>query len=807
MTPRVRAIAAAIASGLAALLGVAAAWPIYQTVWLLVPAAAGLCLGWGVAAWSAVRRWGALRTGLVLVAAFLFTVVPVAVPTAFERLPAGLAIGLRDGLAAVALGWKQLLTLTLPVGAYQTMLVPAYVVFFGTAFTVALIALRGGRFTPLAGPVLLVPVAFGTIFGASAVSAPLHLGPLTVSAPREVGVWIATAVLGAAWVAFTAGAERRAAIRRGRVPGEPRVAASLVTRPGLAAGMLVVALGLGAAVAPALTSGPREVPRDRLVPELVVRAQVSPLAGYRVWKRDALIDAPLFDVASGEALPGRLRVAVLDAYDGVEFQVGAEAAGSFTRFPSGGQVPSPTEVRVTIGSGYTGIGVPTAGLGSAPVFAGPRAAELADAFFVNRATDAAIAVPGGQTSAGLAEGDGWSVTMSGAPDAVLQGGPAVATPPLGLDAMPELAAWMKSQDQPATADGLIELVKRLRERGYLSHALTDGEGERAWVQRLTDRFGTRFEASPGGHSAARLEQLFAQLNTQQRIAGPSATPAQLVAGVGDDEQFAAAAALLARALGFESRVVLGVRMAGGPEVAEVPSCSATCTGDNVAAWVEVRGETGEWAPLDVTPQATMTPMTLAQGEQLPQFPTAPDERDAREVDPPLGVGERSGGDPVTEPAAGVAWLWPLLRGVGLSLAALVLLALPVCFLPLMKRRGARARRGQGDAELRALGAWAEMVDRAADAGVKLPAGASRSEVADALGTAPARWAAAQIDRAVFAPGGVSDADADWVWQAVAADRLEREAAFSRWQRVRTRYSLRALLRRVSRRGAPRGERA
>lgn len=590
---RARLIAAAAAATLAVLLGVVAAWPIYQTPWLFVPAAAAVLLGVGGAAFAATRRWNALVTVLVLVGVFAVTVVPVAIPQAFERLPMGLVTGLRDGLAAVVLGWKQLLTLTLPVGSYQTMLVPAYLVFLMTAFLATTIALRAGRFAPLAAVPLLLPVAFGTFFGASSLSGSISLGPVTVAAPREIGLWIAAGLLGASWVAYTAGAERRAALRRGRAPGEKRVTGGAFARLGVASAMVLVGLGAALALAPTLTAGAREVARDSLQPELVVRQQVSPLASYRLWKRDGAIDTVAFTVQAEGGSPARLRLAVLDEYDGVDFHVGTAASGSFSRFPAGGQAADPAEVTVMIGEGYAGIWVPVAPLGATPSFTGSRASELADAFYVNRATGAAIAVPGGIGTAGLENGDGFRVTMSGAPDATLTGGPTPQSAPLALDAYPELAAWLKAQDQPGTADGLRELVERLRARGYLSHAMSDGEGERAWIERLSSRYGTRFESSAGGHSAARIEQLFAQLNTQQRIAGPDAAAAQLVAAVGDDEQFATAAALLARALGFESRVVVGVRLGGeAAGVPGVPACDATCTGDAMAAWVEVRGDAG-----------------------------------------------------------------------------------------------------------------------------------------------------------------------------------------------------------------------
>lgn len=805
MTPRARFVAAAIASALAVGLGVIAAWPIYRTPWLLVPAVAGVVLGVGIAGLSAWRRLGAVVTAAVLLAAFAVTVVPVAVPHAFDHFPAGLGRGFLDGLAAIVLSWKQLLTLTLPVGSYQTMLVPAYLVFLLTSFVLTLVAVRGGRFAPLAAFTVAAPVAFGTVFGAADLSAPLTLGPLTLAAPREIGLWIAAGALGAAWVAWTAGAERRAALRRGRGAGGPRLAGGRAARVGIAAATIVVGLAAGFLVSPALAADAREVPRDRIDPEIVVRERPSPLAAYRSAKRDEALDAPLFTVASEGAFPPRLRLAVLDAYDGVDFHVSGDAAGRFTRFPSGGPVSDPAWVTIEVGEGYRDIWAPTAPLGSAPSFSGPRASELADAFYVNRSTGAAIAVPGGSGTAGLAVGDGYRALMSAAPDASLSGAPVAAGPASGLDldAMPELAAWVAAQDQPATAEGLGVLVQRLRDRGYLSHAISDRPGERLWLDRLAAEYGTSFESSPGGHSAARIEQLFAQLNTQQRLAGEGASGAALVAGVGDDEQFATAAALVARALGFESRVIIGVRLdaAGVVDIQGIPHCTSVCTGESLAAWIEVRGQSGVWAPLDTTPQLALRPTTLEVGEQLPQYPTTPEERDAREVDPPLGVGESSEQSQEAEPPAPAAWLWPVVRAVGLSLLALVLLALPLLFLPLAKRWRTRVRKAETDPELSALAAWHEMVDHAADQGVRIPDAASRSEVAAILGTAPARWAAEQVDRAVFSPAGITPDDAAWVWAAAAADRDERAAGLTSWGRLRAAYALRSYGVRIA---APRG---
>ena len=794
---------AALLSALAILLGALSALPVYRTPQLWVTAAAGWAAAFALV-WAGHRlRWGALTLAALLLGAAVL-VVPLGVPGALGAGPAGLVRGLGDGLAAVALGWKQLLTLTLPVGSYQAVLVPFLVTVMAATAAAAGLALRGGRVAPLAAIPALAPVAFGVVFGSSRVSAPLELGPVTVAAPRELALWGAACVLGALWVAWSSGRGRRAALRLGRAgraesarAGGPfRRPSALRALSGILAAAVALAAGLALAppAAERAAGGDRVVPRDRVDPELVVREQVSPLAGYRASKRDAALDEVLFTVEApdGGALPERLRMAVLDATDGADFFVGAGEAGRFTRFPSGEAVADPTRLHVEIGPGYDGIWLPLAApLAEPPRFSGPRADELADHFYVNRDSWSAIAVPDGR---GVREGDGFTARVGAAPAPGPAGEPAQAEPLIDLERTPELARWLAAQRLPRTAQGLAEAVERLRDRGYLSHSLTDGEGEREWLERLAEDHGTRFVTSPGGHSISRVEQLFAQLNEQQRAAGERADERALVAGIGDDEQFAAAAALLARAMGFESRVVLGVRLGEADAgVPGVPACAAACTGEHLAAWIEVRGADARWAPLDVSPQVDVPPSALERGEQLPEFPTVPEEQDASEADPPAGTSGDSE-EREEEPERGdLAALWSVLRAVGLALLALALLALPLLVLPVAKRVRARRRRRRAVPETRALGAWDELVDRYADAGRVAPADSGRLRTAAVLGPPEGEWIAATADRAVYAREGITSADADELWRRVDAAIAHRRSELGLRRRIGAALSPRSLL--------------
>lgn len=800
-------IAAVLIAAIAVVAGVLAAQPIYATSMLWVVGAVGATVALLVVWFGSRLRWGVM-TLAALAVAFALVVVPLGVPTALTAGPAGILRGLGDGLATVALGWKQLLTLSLPVGTYQAVLVPFLVVIFCSVAVSTSLILRAGRWRPLAALSIVAPVLFGTIFGSSAVSDPVTLAGVVVNAPRELALWLGTFGAAVAWVAWSSGRDRRAALRRGRTadaefavahgqgeaPGDPhRIGHSAVRRNslvrGLVAGVVVLAAVGGALVlAPIVTDSVRTVPRDAIDPELVVRDRVSPLAAYRTWKRDAMLQTPLFTVSSDDELPQRLGLAVLAGYDGVDFTVGdPSVVGRFTRFPSGGSIDDPRRVKVQIAEGYSDVWVPiSAPLASPPQFTGPRASDLSDRFYVNRDAGSAVAVP---TAAGLKSGDGYAATMSGAPDARLGSEPASQNALIDLETMPQLARWIELQELPSTGDGVIEAIERLRDRGYLSHSLTDGNGEGAWVSALGDEHPVRFVSSPGGHSEARLEQLFQQLSDQQVAAGTDPRDEMLVAGIGDDEQFAAAAAVVARAMGFDSRVVVGVRLGGADAgVPGTPACAEVCMGENLAAWVEVRGRDGVWAPLDVSPQIDSAPTMLQKGEQLPEFPTLPEERNASESDPPIGMTNQDTGETGDADANSFSALWPVLRVVGLSLLGLALIMMCVLFIPLVKRLRARKRRTALSAEVQVLGAWDELLDAYADSGAQLPTERGREAIMRELGVDGGDWIAWTVDQAVYSREGITRETAETLWEVVDVRVQERRRELGFWRRMRSRFS-------------------
>lgn len=794
-----------------------AAWPIYASTGFVVLAIAAPVLGGGLAFLATVRRWSAPLVGAVAVGVVAVVGVPLAVPSALsslDRLPRGF-VDLALGLVT---GWKQLVTIEIPVGDYQATLAPALVVFFAGPLLALLATWRVGPSGLWAAPVLGLMQAFGLLFGAADADAPVRLGPLALAAPREMVLGFGALLLLVALLVWRADWRRRAALRVTEVATGVHHAgsqSSAVARRALtAAGMLAVAALAAGAAAPALATAPRAVLRSTLEPDLRIRDEVSPLAAYRESFAGDAYESILFRLSGqGAADVDRIRLATLESYDGQVYRVGDPRAtpGESTDFrrvptrlpgsPSGGAA-----VAIEIES-LDGIWAPLPVGATEVSFSGDRAAALADSFYYSDDLDAGV----GLAADGWQPGDVLLVRVAPASTATVAG---LAAPRAGdADEDPliptELERWVERQGVASDGQGLQDLVDRLRARGYLSHALT--ETSAPWLADLDD---AAFVPSAPGHSLDRIAALFAALLRQEDEVGASpdapAADAALVAAVGDDEQFATAAALLARHLGFSSRVVVGFRVSADVEVAQPAACGGgECRGRNLTAWAEVRDVDGSWLPLDASPQFA-NPLTPAiDSSRDPEIPTEVPSQIADSVVPPEGAPGEGGGEDEERPDPGVdlSWLWAILRVVGT--VALVAVAVLAPFASILAAKAFRraARRREPDPESRIARGWQEWLDAAVDHGARLPANSTRSTIASAVSLArrsrPAdvEWAdagalAERADRAVFAAVAPDSAEGEAFWAIVDADRRLWATGLSPWQRVRAALSLRSFTRAV-----------
>jgi len=765
----------------------AAAWPIYESPRVALVAAGGLIIGAGAVLGTKKLRWPWWSVVGIAFGAYVLAVVPLAVPSAMTD-PGRVGRATLNGVAGIVTGWKQLLTVSIPAGTYQGVLIPFLVIIIVGSLTATLLATSQGRGATWAVAPMLAMVFFGAAFGSGATGADAKLGPITVPTPWNVVIGGLAVIVCATWLIGRARMARSAALRvaRSRVRTVRQSAESrvlMVRRQLVASGLVIVALAVGVAAAPVASSlGPRSALREGIDPVLLLQRQPSPLARYRLHVTGAGYDAELFSISSSAGVD-RIRIATLDTYDGMTFQVGDSApSGRFARQPA----VQDARLGITILDGYRGMWVPVVdATGGAPRFEGERSEKLADAYYASTALDAAVVVTSeAESGIGLRAWDTYTVsTSTSRGDTASFASSTGADPLVAADDYPGLAQWVEAQGTGRTGAELAVLIQRLRERGYLSHSTFDDAGASEWVAALASDSAYVFAPSRSGHSAGRVDELFAAMLDQERRAGAGATPARLVAAVGDDEQFATAAALLARYLGFESRVVIGVLVGDTTSESGVPACSHVCTGSNVTAWTEVRGADGAWVMFDATPQHEIVPVRIEQGKRLPENPTEVVQPGSKVLEPPSSQSDATdsaNSNPPEAPAAESTTVATLITALLAALAA-VLVALPVAVFPLFKLMRRRWRRRAGIAEVSIVGAWDELLDTYTDLGINIPRGLTRAELGDVLDRPAVATLAAAVDKAVFGehPPGADVSEATWGLLAAERRAVTAEAPLSR----------------------------
>lgn len=789
-----RIIAGAVYAAATVLVAALAAWPIYASTAFLLAAGVGALVGAGIAVLALLRRWGGWIVAALLVVAFALLSVPLAVPSRLTG-PVEMLQGLAEAFAGVVVGWKDLVTVDLPVAAYRNLLVPALVIFLvGTTVTL-LLAWREDRWANASVVVGLGMVSFGLFFGRTAVSSALVLGPVTLAAPVETLVGVCALGSALMWLAWRARDERVAALQRATsVRMSRRPSGADRRRAALGAGMVTVALVAAVAVVPwAARGADRQVLRTAAGPELEIAAAVSPLSDYRMLFSDARADDVLFTV-SGDALPERVRVATLDGYDGEIFRPGGDGS-RFVRVPSVRDAGEGAAIDVEVEiADLGGIWMPTAGSLARVDFEGDRASALADSFYYDVTAGAGVQTADG----GLAAGDRYR--LQGVEPAVADlasigepgGDPGGVLPP------DNLAAWVDEHAVGTGGTALDGLVRLLRERGYLSHALDEGEQTPVWRAGLA---GYVFQPSASGHSLARMDTLFSRL--LERESDPRAVASDnFVAAVGDDEQFSVAVALVARELGFASRVVVGARLTSSDP--GLTTCEAgTCRAKDLAAWAEVLSDDGRWIAVDATPQWEQSPSLEVTEQRDPENVTEVRPDTVEEVVPPEPVQEDSARDAPDDDSAGIdlAWLWPILRVAGIVLLVLAVVLGPFVAIVAAKASRRRGRRTTSDPVEKIAGGWEEYVDAGVDAGHPAPRELTRSELAAAFGTPSGGQLAATADRAVFAREQTTADDAAEFWRIVDDERrrLVGERGFRR--RFVAALSLRSFVRLIAPRPA------
>jgi hypothetical protein len=723
-------------------------WPSFAGASFVPAVIGGILIGLGIAAVAAWRRWGILIiAGLVIAAYFVFggalalphTTILGVVPTL-------------DTLQRLALGtvtaWKQMLTTVAPISAADGHLVVPFLLALTVTTVTASLALR------------LTHVAWALLPAGVLLMLVIALGTPEPAFPIVQG--LVFAVVGIAWLALRQiWAPQNSAVSVGEV--DPSRSRHMRARR-LLAGVAVLAVAAGAGVATsaiAAPAEPRHVFRDVIIPPFDIRDYPSPLQAFRKNVRDEA-DETLFTV---QGLPegARIRIAVMDEYDGMVYNVtdgGPSSSSAFSPLRSD-MAPDAQGLPVTLQiavDGYGAVWVPTAGELSEIRFSGDRAEELRRGTYVNTATGTAVA------TTKLQKGDEYAV------DAVIPATPdddQLAEVDFGSVALPtqrnvpeELTSL--AAETVANAESPIEQVRALEtflaEGGFFSHGL---QGE---------------VLSRAGHTSERITTL---------IGGDQM--------IGDDEQYAVAMALLAGELGIPVRVVMGYY----PDEEQDGEAVFAATGDTVHAWVEVNFNGVGWLPFDPTPPEDQVPNdqnTKPRVDPKPQVlqpppppqepvdlpPTLPDDRESE--DESLNV-------------AGIIGAILLIGGI--SLAIIALLMSPFIVIGAWKAAKRRSRRAAARTADRISGGWDELTDRAVDYGARLSPGGTRPEEAAAVVATLAVPRVAELaqraDAEVFGPTDPTPEDVEAFWSEVDSivGGIGKDAGF--WKRTKARLSLRSLL--------------
>lgn len=743
-----------VAIGVLVTIGVFGFGKAYGGTRYFVAGVVGTVVGLVIAHLCARTRQPLLVVTAAVVLAFFVFGSPVAVPDEAiggVMLSPASVTALVDG---VVNGWARLLTTLPPAGGAGNLLVVPFTCGLVASVVGLTIAARSRRpwfavLLPLT--VLVLSILFGVRQPASLLLQ---------------GAAFASVAVG--WVALRHRHRRIVAVQS-RTSRRWAGAVAMLLLAGAAAPLFGASL-------PGANSNDRLVLRERTQPPFDPHDYPSPLNSYRKYSSPELLkDETLFTVTG--LRPGeRLRLATLDAYDGVVYTVGhgPGSSGYFQRV--GDEIPSEAEgssriVTVEV-DGYNDVWMPTFGEVRSIEFLSGRGDELAGSLRFNTTTGTAA------TPALMQSGDRYRLET----------------------VVPELDA--KSIDRGNAADVRQPAAVTIEQVGNQGQIYAEGEdgataSALARVENILaaiQRDGTLSDGDEGqapsrpGHGAHRLASMV------DRRGG---------AMVGNAEQYAPLAALMAKSVGVPARVVMGFTTPEGYD----GTGPVQIKGEQVTAWIEVAIDGAGWVPFfDVDPE-NQTLQELPQPNPKPQPVTPPpppppvptteeDETDPNKVqqDKPKCADPSKKDDPKCADDDGFripAFVY--YAGAGVLTPVLVLGSFTGAIALLKSRRRAR-RRTEGAPADRISGGWDEVTDLASDFGAPVPPLATRREAASMIGNSATIRLAAHADASIFGPEEPDDAVVTSYWSEVDGTRRAMVAdrtRFERWKALVNVASLRS----------------
>ena len=426
--------------------------------------------------------------------------------------------------------------------------------------------------------------------------------------------------------------------------------------------------------------------RDLVDPPLDIQAYPSPLSSFRHYTTD-LKDETLLTVSD---LPEnqRVRIAAMDVYDGTTFGMSTKRGDGHTGYiPVESTIPGRAEgdslVTVTT-NGLSGPWVPVLGNASEIAFTGAGSAAQKDGLYVDTWANAALTTgPAGTMT--------YNVRTSFAE-------------PVRDEGLASLSVVPLSTTDKNVPEGLATKVSEITQ-----NASTALSAARAIEHYLANNGYYLNENTQFSRPGVRTDRLERMLSSDDQL-------------IGDDQQYSALMALMLHQLGMNARVVMGAYPEGGSQ-----GGPATLRGSDIRAWVEVEFEGGVWAVFDPTPPRDHTPQTQVpkpRSVPRPQVLQPPEPPEAPAELPPTTRDQNA--DPMEPPAE--PFPWGLVAGIS---GGILLILLPPLVILLFKA-GRRRRRRRAAAVGALVGSWDEVVDLAADSGLRIDVGHTRQETAWSL---------------------------------------------------------------------------
>ncbi len=710
--------------------------------WVDAAFTAGLCLI-ALLAWESTFRgsglWvagiGAVAAGIGVAVAVValgggleFTILGT---LAVYLVGSGPIVGLGlfgAGFPVTLQGWPLLTGTHPPIDATGVALLPVVLLCLTAAAFAAVLAMRSEAAAVPLVPVVLLLVAALLLSRSEPVSVLLH--------------GLVFGVVALVWLRVRGGQTELAGSAQ-----DPGRTARLLG----AAAMVAVAAVVATLVVGTSSGSDRQVLRG-LLPAYDVAPLPTPLDSFRDYtQQKPTPEGNVFDedvlLVRGAPAGTRIRFAALDTYDGTRWVADNDTDPErtddrFLRLSTTIDNPADgvrAEIGMRLGAGWALPWLPTTGAVQGFDFLGEGSAAEKEVLRYDPATQTAVTTeqlgPGVDYLYDTVLADA-RATRDFEPSSALDDD--LYASAAFLDAA--VQGWSFGAESPM--DAVLRVAERLKQEGRYS----DGE--------------------PTGHSAERLGQGFL-------LTTPS---------VGNDEQYAAAMALMANRLKVPARVVVGA----------VLPASGVVKGNDVEAWVELRAADGTWLTLATDRfMSHRPPRGQEPGGQRPDriFPEETPDNESPEQrpepqQPPQQPPEQPDDAVPAEPDGGLR-LWPVLL-------VLVLLALPG-IVPALKWWRRRQRLSAARVSERYAGAWLELVDQARDLGRPVPPGLTRPAQARALERGDVL--AAEADVKIFGADEPDPSDAEAFWALVRDERAGLTATYSRRQQLRAALSLTSLRRR------------